>query len=52
MLKNYQLNIFVRVIKRKQEVNPDITLQELFDNDYPKLSQEDRDQIETTINNN
>lgn len=51
MLKDYQVNIFVRVIKRKLEYNQELILEDIFNNDYPSLTQEARDQIETKITN-
>lgn len=50
-MQEYMINIFVRVIKRKLEVNPERTLDEIFNEDYPKLVQADRDAIGLKLNN-
>ena len=50
MMQPYMINIFSRVIKRKLEANPVRTLDSIFTNDYPKLTQEDRDAIGLKLN--
>lgn len=49
-MQEYMINIFVRVIKRKLEANPERTLDEIFNEDYPKLTQAERDEIGLKIN--
>lgn len=49
-MRQYMINIFTRVIKRKLEADSTLTLEQVFTNDYPRLTQEDRDAIGLKLN--
>ena len=40
----------IKVIKRKLEADPELTLDQVFASDYPKLTQEDKDAIGLKLN--
>lgn len=48
MLKYYQINIFVRVLKRKMEMYGSAA-DDILINDYPTLTEEDRAKILSRI---
>ena len=43
-MKDYMINIFVRVVRRKVE-QEERTVADVLDNDYPNLAQADKDVI-------
>lgn len=47
-MSNAMLNIFVRTIKRRMEDGEDL---EVILSSYPKLSEEDKEQIRKAVNN-
>lgn len=49
-MSNSALRIFVRTITRKMELTGQ-TLEEILENDYPKLSEEDKQQIREAFEN-
>lgn len=50
MMSNSALRIFVRTIERKMKLTGE-TLEEILENDYPKLSEEDKQQIRDAFEN-
>ena len=49
-MKYYIINIFARVIKRKMEIDSSLVLDDIFANDYPSLSQSEKDEIGLKLN--